>query len=178
MGPARLRSRVVHVDASYLRYTTPRISWMVRPDHPGLPLDQRVNLPPFLDSMGRIAAPAGEDRSGIVCGGSRQAARASPRGPAPRTGFPRSAPNRLLETDIRDWDRGELIAKQAADLRITWGERWDLNPRHPGPQPGALPTELRPPCCRPAKEPAARRAYRALASVQNPIPGCRPDPPR
>jgi hypothetical protein len=72
MGPARLRSRVVHVDASYLRYTTPRISWMVRPDHPGLPLDQRVNLPPFLDSMGRIAAPAGEDRSGIVCGGSHR----------------------------------------------------------------------------------------------------------
>src|SRR5689334_25349818 len=27
----------------------------------------------------------------------------------------------------------------------TWGERRDLNPRHPGPQPGALPTELRPP---------------------------------
>ena len=26
-----------------------------------------------------------------------------------------------------------------------WGERWDSNPRHPGPQPGALPTELRPP---------------------------------
>src|SRR6266496_1347780 len=30
-------------------------------------------------------------------------------------------------------------------LVITWGERRDLNPRHPGPQPGALPTELRPP---------------------------------
>jgi|HubBroStandDraft_2_1064218.scaffolds.fasta_scaffold387633_1 hypothetical protein len=26
-----------------------------------------------------------------------------------------------------------------------WGERWDSNPRHPRPQPGALPTELRPP---------------------------------
>ena len=26
-----------------------------------------------------------------------------------------------------------------------WGERWDLNPRPPGPQPGALPTELLPP---------------------------------
>ena len=25
------------------------------------------------------------------------------------------------------------------------GERWDSNPRPPGPQPGALPTELRPP---------------------------------
>src|SRR5208282_6898153 len=26
-----------------------------------------------------------------------------------------------------------------------WGERRDLNPRPPGPQPGALPSELRPP---------------------------------
>lgn len=26
------------------------------------------------------------------------------------------------------------------------GDRRDSNPRHPGPQPGALPTELRPPC--------------------------------
>ena len=26
-----------------------------------------------------------------------------------------------------------------------WGERRGLNPRPPGPQPGALPTELRPP---------------------------------
>lgn len=29
--------------------------------------------------------------------------------------------------------------------RNLWGERWDLNPRPPGPQPGALPTELLPP---------------------------------
>ena len=29
------------------------------------------------------------------------------------------------------------------------GERRDSNPRPPGPQPGALPTELRPPRCRP-----------------------------
>src|SRR2546429_9037086 len=28
---------------------------------------------------------------------------------------------------------------------ITRGERWDSNPRPPGPQPGALPAELRPP---------------------------------
>ncbi len=26
-----------------------------------------------------------------------------------------------------------------------WGGRWDSNPRRPGSQPGALPTELRPP---------------------------------
>src|SRR2546421_1063402 len=28
------------------------------------------------------------------------------------------------------------------------GDRRDSNPRRPGPQPGALPTELRPPCVR------------------------------
>ena len=28
---------------------------------------------------------------------------------------------------------------------LIWGERWDLNPRQPEPQSGALPTELRPP---------------------------------
>src|SRR5690348_10525286 len=32
-----------------------------------------------------------------------------------------------------------------AFMQKGWGERWDSNPRHPGPQPGALPTELRPP---------------------------------
>ena len=30
-------------------------------------------------------------------------------------------------------------------LASTWGERRGSNPRHPGPQPGALPIELRPP---------------------------------
>ena len=29
--------------------------------------------------------------------------------------------------------------------RIKWGERWDLNPRSPGPQPGALTARLRSP---------------------------------
>ena len=28
----------------------------------------------------------------------------------------------------------------------TWGERRGSNPRHLGPQPSALPAELRPPC--------------------------------
>ena len=28
---------------------------------------------------------------------------------------------------------------------LIWGGRWDLNPRHPEPQSGALPTELHPP---------------------------------
>ena len=32
------------------------------------------------------------------------------------------------------------------NLEITeWGEWWGLNPRPPGPQPGALPAELHPP---------------------------------
>ncbi|KTD75266.1 hypothetical protein Lwal_3307 [Legionella waltersii] len=30
-------------------------------------------------------------------------------------------------------------------IYYTWGERWDSNPRQPGSQPGALPTELRSP---------------------------------
>src|SRR5262245_13068203 len=39
--------------------------------------------------------------------------------------------------------------KNLAPIEYTaerWGERWESNPRHPGPQPGALPIELRPPC--------------------------------
>jgi hypothetical protein len=31
-------------------------------------------------------------------------------------------------------------------LLNTWGERRGSNPRHLGPQPSALPAELRPPC--------------------------------
>jgi hypothetical protein len=38
-----------------------------------------------------------------------------------------------------------VIPAGASNLWKPWGERRDLNPRHPGPQPGALPTELRPP---------------------------------
>src|SRR5947209_19225781 len=36
-------------------------------------------------------------------------------------------------------------AKRPAVRAFLRGERWDSNPRPPGPQPGALPTELRPP---------------------------------
>ncbi len=32
------------------------------------------------------------------------------------------------------------------ELAFKWGGRWDLNPRQPESQSGALPTELRPPC--------------------------------
>lgn len=35
--------------------------------------------------------------------------------------------------------------KQDGLSQKIWGERWDLNPRPPGPQPGALPAELLPP---------------------------------
>ena len=31
-------------------------------------------------------------------------------------------------------------------MEKTWGERRGSNPRHLGPQPSALPAELRPPC--------------------------------
>ncbi len=30
-------------------------------------------------------------------------------------------------------------------FKLKWGGRWDLNPRQPESQSGALPTELRPP---------------------------------
>ena len=33
----------------------------------------------------------------------------------------------------------------ASGREADWGGRWDSNPRRPGSQPGALPTELRPP---------------------------------
>src|SRR5215218_4284929 len=43
------------------------------------------------------------------------------------------------------------------------GERRDSNPRPPGPQPGALPTELRPPGdCRPNLASAVLRKERVL----------------
>ena len=40
-----------------------------------------------------------------------------------------------------------LVTKKASIRMpfLIWGERWDLNPRQPEPQSGALPTELRPP---------------------------------
>ena len=37
------------------------------------------------------------------------------------------------------------VGLPAEALRENWGEWWGSNPRHPGPQPGALPTELHPP---------------------------------
>ena len=38
-----------------------------------------------------------------------------------------------------------LRSTQDLTPRGNWGGRWDSNPRRPGSQPGALPTELRPP---------------------------------
>ena len=37
------------------------------------------------------------------------------------------------------------IPLQGPSIESLWGERRGLNPRQPGPQPGALPAELRPP---------------------------------
>ena len=41
---------------------------------------------------------------------------------------------------------GQVLAPRVCVKRqVNWGGRWGLNPRPPGSQPGALPTELRPP---------------------------------
>lgn len=41
---------------------------------------------------------------------------------------------------------GEIgIACIRNETSLEWGGRWGLNPRPPESQPGALPTELRPP---------------------------------
>ena len=45
----------------------------------------------------------------------------------------------------RSASRGISGRTMRRHLAGNWGERWDSNPRHPRPQPGALPTELRPP---------------------------------
>jgi hypothetical protein len=57
-----------------------------------------------------------------------------------------------------------------------WGGRWDLNPRHPGPQPGALPTELRPPWP-PSKRGAACRSIQARTQFSEPDSGVSLDAP-
>ena len=50
---------------------------------------------------------------------------------------------------VRLWfDNNEMACCQIfrqIRRREKWGGRWDSNPRRPGSQPGALPTELRPP---------------------------------
>src|SRR5690625_7991111 len=38
-----------------------------------------------------------------------------------------------------------LVQQSKVHTSHIWGDRRDLNPRHPRPQRGALPTELRPP---------------------------------
>jgi phosphoglycolate phosphatase len=57
---------------------------------------------------------------------------------------------------------------------MTKGERRDSNPRPPGPQPGALPTELRPPCgffnLATERNPRARSfAYGYVTCMQRPL---------
>src|SRR3954464_5781028 len=46
--------------------------------------------------------------------------------------------------------RPEVLRSAAKRTSETRGERRDSNPRPPGPQPGALPAELRPPRRRPS----------------------------
>ena len=48
---------------------------------------------------------------------------------------------RIAGTDSLKDPQSEIRNPQ----KKNWGERRGLNPRPPGPQPGALPTELRPP---------------------------------
>ena len=60
------------------------------------------------------------------------------------TPAPAWRPGRPL-LDTRKSGDPAVIRLGPPDLRFQWGERRDLNPRHPGPQPGALPAELRPP---------------------------------
>lgn len=51
-----------------------------------------------------------------------------------------------------------------------WGERRDSNPRHPGPQPGALPAELLPPPqsrCRLIRKRASRMAAPSSCSLRD-----------
>ena len=55
----------------------------------------------------------------------------------------------FLTVPDRDHKQSIPVAVTTCDqARVTtnkWGGRWDSNPRRPGSQPGALPTELRPP---------------------------------
>src|SRR5258708_27265072 len=59
-------------------------------------------------------------------------------------------------------------------LHFPKGDRRDSNPRHPGPQPGALPTELRPPSNldRPARGAPERRSVHFYAIRE--VCQCRP----
>ena len=43
------------------------------------------------------------------------------------------------------WIKSPLLYLIELTALERWGGRWGSNPRPPGPQPGALPTELRPP---------------------------------
>jgi hypothetical protein len=50
----------------------------------------------------------------------------------------KTAPILLPESDTRLKGRMAMAKPDRSDLRFYRGERWDSNPRHPGPQPGAL----------------------------------------
>ena len=83
----------------------------------------------------------------------------------------RDDPRTARRTDVRETDWSQIGANpevrpavpQARNPRVSRGfvrgGRWDSNPRPPGPQPGALPTELRPP--REAQSSDRQRDFRA-----------------
>jgi hypothetical protein len=67
-----------------------------------------------------------------------------PRSSVPAGRLPKSDSS-LPKPDMSTPEGPAVVRLGPSDLHFRWGERGDLNPRHPGPQPGALPTELRPP---------------------------------
>ena len=46
---------------------------------------------------------------------------------------------------VARWNLNPVRLPISPRPQTSWGERWDLNPRQPESQSGALPTELRPP---------------------------------
>ena len=56
------------------------------------------------------------------------------------------SPTSHFKYDTKDLTiQGHVIMAKIISLNKKWGGRWDLNPRQPESQSGALPTELRPP---------------------------------
>ena len=52
---------------------------------------------------------------------------------------------KFVISSCRSAFRAPLTTNHVSLHAAYWGGRWGLNPRPPGSQPGALPTELRPP---------------------------------
>jgi hypothetical protein len=100
-------------------------------------------------SSGPAVSPAGTP----VSTGAQKSETGGPR-PSRQTPSVRATARTLIrELDVGGFERGPMASLTALAGRE--GERRDSNPRPPGPQPGALPTELRPP--RPAGRWVGRR---------------------